>query len=198
MKSVEETHHALQHFGEQVRALVDEHTDAVAYTAQKHILEHMLAHAAKHWGKVVHWSEASEAEGKAWEHERQYINNCLRDLDEQFNVTASEDPMIAALKEVFGPNVRIISTEELMNSSEFAVPTQETTDAVVADTPFPQINKFDNFQPTHRHCKGGLYRKLGDASVEATMAHVVVYCNARGETFTRPINEFMERFEEIN
>lgn len=46
------------------------------------------------------------------------------------------------------------------------------------------------WQPTHRHYKGGLYRLIGQGRIEATLQHVAVYENEKGEIWVRPWLEF--------
>lgn len=61
----------------------------------------------------------------------------------------------------------------------------------------------ENFYPQdgaiYRHWKGGLYRVLMVARVEATQDRVVVYAPfAGGMAWTRPIREFGARFSYVN
>lgn len=46
------------------------------------------------------------------------------------------------------------------------------------------------WEPTHQHCKGGLYRKLGEALIERDLVHVVVYEAQDGRWWVRPVDEF--------
>jgi hypothetical protein len=48
--------------------------------------------------------------------------------------------------------------------------------------------------PTHKHVKGGLYRKIGEGRIEATLEPVVVYESMEGEIWVRPTANFNERF----
>ena len=133
--------------------------------------KHILKGLLQHAAKhwVRHWSEGSNTEAAVWDHEMIYINQWLDDLEAQFNPQPTTGPV-------------------------------DTHQEDVRDRA-PQFNKFaDNFRATHIHLKSqGLYKKLYDASEEQTMEHVVVYCNAVGETFTRPAKEFydIERFQEL-
>ena len=52
--------------------------------------------------------------------------------------------------------------------------------------------------PTHRHKKGGLYRVLGRAVLEADRSDVVVYDDAEGTVWVRPVDEFEDgRFSPV-
>lgn len=161
-----------------IKGLFDAHTTAVSYEAQKHILLGLREHAFQHSEDNLDPAVVS-----AWQHEVNYIGRCLETLEEQFG----SDDLLDALKHYFGEDAR--------NFAGIA-PATEAVD------PAPQANKFaDIFRATHIHLRSqGLYRKLYDASVEATMEHVVVHCNAKGETFTRPATEFydIERFQELS
>lgn len=46
------------------------------------------------------------------------------------------------------------------------------------------------WRPTHRHKKGGLYRVLGQAVLEADRSNVVVYDDVEGTVWVRPVMEF--------
>ncbi len=46
------------------------------------------------------------------------------------------------------------------------------------------------WQPTHRHYKGGLYRVIARGRIEADLTPCVVYDNAKGETWVRPATDF--------
>ncbi|MEM6464565.1 MAG: DUF1653 domain-containing protein [Pseudomonadota bacterium] len=46
------------------------------------------------------------------------------------------------------------------------------------------------WRPTHRHKKGGLYRVLGQAILEADRSDVVIYDDADGATWVRSRAEF--------
>lgn len=48
------------------------------------------------------------------------------------------------------------------------------------------------WRPTHRHKKGGLYRKLGQAVLETDRSDVVIYDDADGTVWVRPIAEFSD------
>ena len=53
--------------------------------------------------------------------------------------------------------------------------------------------------PTHRHRKGGLYRVLGQAVLEADRTDVVVYDDAEGTVWVRPVAEFEDgRFTPVD
>lgn len=184
-----------------VHKLFDEHCSVLVYEAQKSTLQQLYEHAGKHWGNVEHWSAVSEAVGAAWDHERTYIASCLQQLEDHFNPKAEENEYISILKSIFGKDVRIISMDDLFSNPEFLTEAVPNDDERITEDKFPQVNTFVGmrYEPTHRHIKtGNTYAKLGDASEEATMNHVVMYRNARGETFTRPVLEFMENFEELN
>jgi hypothetical protein len=45
---------------------------------------------------------------------------------------------------------------------------------------------------SYQHRKGGIYEVKALAKVEATLAWVVVYRGADGQTWTRPIDEFCD------
>lgn len=46
------------------------------------------------------------------------------------------------------------------------------------------------WRATHRHKKGGLYRVLGKAVLEADRSDVVIYDDADGAVWVRPVAEF--------
>ncbi|MGE0724766.1 MAG: DUF1653 domain-containing protein [Alphaproteobacteria bacterium] len=46
------------------------------------------------------------------------------------------------------------------------------------------------FRPTHRHYKGGLYEKVGDARHSETEEALVVYRTAGGDLWVRPAAMF--------
>lgn len=51
---------------------------------------------------------------------------------------------------------------------------------------------------THRHRKGGLYRVLGQAVLEADRSDVVIYDDAEGQVWVRPVEEFHDgRFSPV-
>ena len=50
-----------------------------------------------------------------------------------------------------------------------------------------------DFQPTHRHYKGGLYRKLFEARHSETEERLTVYQAADGSHWVRPTAMFDER-----
>lgn len=54
------------------------------------------------------------------------------------------------------------------------------------------------FQPTHRHYRGGLYRKLGEGKQEATLEPVTIYQNEDGVIWVRPTAEFEGRVASRN
>ena len=52
--------------------------------------------------------------------------------------------------------------------------------------------------PTHRHRKGGLYRVVGTAILEADRSDVVIYDDAEGQVWVRDAAEFNDgRFEKL-
>ena len=52
--------------------------------------------------------------------------------------------------------------------------------------------------PTHRHRKGGLYRVLGRAILESDRSDVIVYDDAEGTVWVRPVEEFEDgRFSPV-
>lgn len=52
--------------------------------------------------------------------------------------------------------------------------------------------------PTHRHRKGGLYRVLCRGILEADRSDVVIYDDADGQVWVRPVDEFEDgRFVKI-
>lgn len=44
--------------------------------------------------------------------------------------------------------------------------------------------------PTHRHRKGGLYRKIGEGIWEPDRSAVILYDDAQGRVWVRPKSEF--------
>lgn len=57
----------------------------------------------------------------------------------------------------------------------------------------------DVWAPTHRHKKGGLYRVTGRGVLEADLSAVVIYDDAAGQIWVRPVSEFDDgRFTEID
>lgn len=48
------------------------------------------------------------------------------------------------------------------------------------------------WKPTHRHRKGGLYRVVGPATIEADMTPAVVYEGRNGGMWVRPASEFYD------
>lgn len=57
----------------------------------------------------------------------------------------------------------------------------------------------DDWHPTHRHRKGGLYRKLGEAIWEPERSLVVIYDDAAGQVWVRPKQEFEDgRFTPVS
>ena len=46
------------------------------------------------------------------------------------------------------------------------------------------------WQPTHRHRKGGLYRVIGEGIWEPDRTLVVIYEDSRGQVWVRPKTEF--------
>lgn len=51
---------------------------------------------------------------------------------------------------------------------------------------------------THRHCKGGLYRVLGQGILEADRTEAVIYQDKDGTIWIRPTLEFEDgRFERL-
>lgn len=54
------------------------------------------------------------------------------------------------------------------------------------------------FEPTHRHKKGGLYRVLCDAKLESDESDVVVYYDREGRVWVRSKSEFYDgRFKAL-
>lgn len=54
------------------------------------------------------------------------------------------------------------------------------------------------WRPTHRHRKGGLYRVVTTALIEATLELAVVYDSSDGHVWVRPYKEFHDgRFTEL-
>lgn len=54
------------------------------------------------------------------------------------------------------------------------------------------------WQPTHRHKKGGLYRVIGPAILEADRSDAVMYDDADGTVWVRAAAEFYDgRFSEL-
>lgn len=51
----------------------------------------------------------------------------------------------------------------------------------------------DSFEPTHRHYKGGLYRRLFEARHSETEELLTVYQSADGRYWVRPTGMFEER-----
>lgn len=55
-----------------------------------------------------------------------------------------------------------------------------------------------DWQPTHRHRKGGLYRKIAEAVYEPDRSAVILYDEADGTIWVRPKSEFEDgRFEAL-
>lgn len=50
----------------------------------------------------------------------------------------------------------------------------------------------EEWRPTHRHYKGGLYRVVARGKIEADLSPVVIYDNKQGETWVRPVRDFEE------
>ena len=48
----------------------------------------------------------------------------------------------------------------------------------------------NTWHPTHRHRKGGLYRKLGEAIWEPERCLAVIYDDAEGQVWVRPKQDF--------
>lgn len=48
----------------------------------------------------------------------------------------------------------------------------------------------NDWAPTHRHRKGGLYRRVTTAVLEADRSDVVIYDDADGTIWVRPVAEF--------
>ena len=52
--------------------------------------------------------------------------------------------------------------------------------------------------PTHRHRKGGHYRVLSHGILEKDRSDVVIYDDAKGQVWVRPVAEFYDgRFEAL-
>ena len=57
----------------------------------------------------------------------------------------------------------------------------------------------ENWRPTHRHHKGGLYRVLLDGIWEPDRSPVVIYEDETGQIWVRPEAEFHDgRFEALS
>lgn len=55
------------------------------------------------------------------------------------------------------------------------------------------------FEPTHRHKKGGLYRVLCSAKLEADESDVIVYYDREGNVWVRSKQEFYDgRFKPLS
>ena len=53
--------------------------------------------------------------------------------------------------------------------------------------------------PTHRHKKGGRYRVIMHAVLESDRSDVVVYDDAQGDVWVRPVEEFYDgRFTNLS
>lgn len=65
-------------------------------------------------------------------------------------------------------------------------------------TPVAQTLRGD-WVPTHQHKKGGLYRRIGLATLETDRTPVVIYDDADGTVWVRPQAEFdqRDRFEPL-
>lgn len=48
----------------------------------------------------------------------------------------------------------------------------------------------ENWTPSHRHSKGGMYRELARGILEANHQQMVVYDDADGNIWIRPVIEF--------
>lgn len=56
-----------------------------------------------------------------------------------------------------------------------------------------------DWQPTHQHRKGGLYRVIGEGVWEPDRSPVVLYDDAEGTTWVRPKAEFDDgRFRKLD
>lgn len=75
--------------------------------------------------------------------------------------------------------------------------TQE--DAPLSAPPPPPFGQTP-WHPTHRHKKGGGYRLLGYATLEADRSRVAVYDDAEGNVWVRDAAEFeqLERFKPVS
>lgn len=54
----------------------------------------------------------------------------------------------------------------------------------------PSPQQPTDWNATHRHRKGGLYRHRTDGVLEADMSDVVIYDDAEGRVWVRPKSEF--------
>ncbi|MEM6385573.1 MAG: DUF1653 domain-containing protein [Pseudomonadota bacterium] len=55
------------------------------------------------------------------------------------------------------------------------------------------------WQPTHRHRNGGLYRVLGEAIWEPDRSPAVIYDDADGQVWVRPLSSFGDgRFTQLD
>ncbi len=59
-------------------------------------------------------------------------------------------------------------------------------------TLWQRIARKPEWTPTHRHRKGGLYRVIGNAILEADRSDVVVYDDADGVIWVRAASEFQD------
>jgi len=64
--------------------------------------------------------------------------------------------------------------------------------------PVAQVMRSD-WEPTHQHKKGGLYRRVGEAVLETDRSAVVIYDDAEGTVWVRPRAEFdqVDRFRPL-
>ena len=53
-----------------------------------------------------------------------------------------------------------------------------------------RVTRTQDWQATHRHHKGGLYRLIGPAVLETDRSNVVIYDDADGAVWVRPVEEF--------
>ena len=53
-----------------------------------------------------------------------------------------------------------------------------------------RVTRTQDWQATHRHHKGGLYRLIGPAVLETDRSNVVIYDDADGAVWVRPAEEF--------
>lgn len=75
---------------------------------------------------------------------------------------------------------------------ESLVPSLSALRGILEDrlAPLPQPPAADGWRPTHRHRKGGLYRVITRAQLEADLAPAVVYEGQDGRVWVRPAAEF--------
>jgi hypothetical protein len=53
-----------------------------------------------------------------------------------------------------------------------------------------RVTRTQDWQATHRYHKGALYRLIGPAVLETDRSNVVIYDDADGAVWVRPVEEF--------